>query len=679
MKRVLKLLFIVVLTSCFSVVNAQNKLGLQIEHLSQQKMVFDVAVSPDAQLVAYMLIVPRPISDGVGGAYRQLFVYDVKTKEHRHISSLTSAFFNLSWSPDGKVLGFLMHSGTSSGVQLHGIERNASEVKQLSSFERSIRKFQWLDNQNIVFFANSLPTPEKQKMIENKFDLKIFEEELLDVDLWRFNLNTTLADQLTSKVTVHDFVVSKDGKKIAAAISDINTVDASYMFKKIHVLDAKNGKLIEKIENPGKLSAMRFSPDGKYLAFQASSKVEDAVDGSLFVIELDQNKKYSDAINIVEGMELSVVALEWESNSTLLYASEESVDNTIRRYDFGNKVKVQNQVILTGGQVCFSNFSVVGNNIYLAANTWQHPNELFHYDIKKSQISKLSNHNSFLEKVKLAKQEKISYIARDGMRVDGVLIYPLNYTEGNSYPMIVYIHGGPEASVQNGWISNYSQWGQFAAARDYFVFFPNYRASSSRGVDYTMQGFADLLGKEYDDVIDGVDHLIEKGLVDKNMVGIGGGSYGGFFAAWSSTKHSERFAASVVFVGISNQISKRYTTDIPWEDYLVHWGFWTTEDYERVWNVSPVKYAHKSKTPTLILHGEEDPRIPVSQGLELYRALKMHGKAPVRFVIYPREGHGNALNINRLDYLQRTLDWFDFYIKEGNNTDMPAKYLEYTN
>lgn len=679
MKRVLKLLFVLVLTSCFTVVNSQNKPGLQLEHLSQQKMVFDVAVSPDAQIVAYMLIVPRPISEGVGSSYRQLYVFDVKTKEHKHISSITSGFFNLSWSPDGKILGFLMHSGSSSGVQLFGMDRNSTEVKQLTNFERSIRRFNWIDKDNVAFFANSAITPEKQRMIDRKFDLKIFEEELLDVDLWRYNLVSNTASQLTSKVTVHDFVISRDGKRIAAAISDENTVDASYMFKRIHILDSESGKLIEKIENPGKLSAMRFSPDGKFLAFQASSKLADAVDGSLFVIELGQNKNYSDAINIVEGMELSVVSLEWESNTTLLYASEESVDNTIRRFDFGKKVKVQNQIVLSGGQVCFSNFSVVGNNIYLAGNTWQHPNELFHLDIKKSQLSKLSNHNSFLEKVKLAKQEKISYQARDGMRVDGVLIYPLNYEEGNKYPMIVYIHGGPEASVQNGWISNYSQWGQFAAARDYFVFFPNYRASSSRGVEFTMQGFNDLLGKEYDDVLDGIDYLIENGKVEKSKVGIGGGSYGGFFAAWSATKHSERFAASVVFVGISNQISKRFTTDIPWEDYLVHWGFWTVDDYQRVWNVSPVKYAHKSKTPTLILHGEEDPRIPVSQGLELYRALKIHGKAPVRFVIYPREGHGNAININRLDYLQRTLDWFDFYIKGENKTEMPEKYFEYTN
>ena len=207
---------------------------------------------------------------------------------------------------------------------------------------------------------------------------------------------------------------------------------------------------------------------------------------------------------------------------------------------------------------------------------------------------------------------------------------------------------------------------------------PNYRASSGRGVDFTMVGYGDLVGVEYDDVLDGIDHLIEIGYVDKDRVGMGGGSYGGYFSAWSATRHTDRFAASVVFVGISNQISKRKTTDIPWEDYYVHWGYWTHEDWQDVYSRSPIKYAHQSKTPTLILHGTDDPRVPPSQGLELYRALKLHGEAPVRLIWYNGEGHGNRLNVHRLDYIVRTMDWFDYYLNSDKPKDkMPVKYPEY--
>ncbi|MCF8432650.1 MAG: prolyl oligopeptidase family serine peptidase, partial [Melioribacteraceae bacterium] len=142
--------------------------------------------------------------------------------------------------------------------------------------------------------------------------------------------------------------------------------------------------------------------------------------------------------------------------------------------------------------------------------------------------------------------------------------------------------------------------------------------------------------------------------------------------------HSERFAAAVVFVGISNQISKRNTTDIPYEDYYVHWGIWNYEDFEKVYDRSPVKYTKDAKTPTLILHGTADPRVHPSQSLELYRSLKMHGKAPVRLVWYPGEGHGNRKNPARLDYSLRTMQWFNYYLKgEGDPDQKPNIEIDY--
>jgi dipeptidyl aminopeptidase/acylaminoacyl peptidase len=257
-----------------------------------------------------------------------------------------------------------------------------------------------------------------------------------------------------------------------------------------------------------------------------------------------------------------------------------------------------------------------------------------------------------------------------------VLLYPLNFKEGERYPLIVYIHGGPESCVKNGWSTNYNMWGQVAAAKDYFVFMPNYRASSGRNEEFSRMDFGDLADEEFNDVLDGIDFLIDKGWVDKNKVGIGGGSYGGYFSGWAATKHTDRFAAAVSFVGVSNQISKRNTTDIPYEDYYVHWGIWTHEDYELVYDRSPVKYAHQSKTPTLILHGKDDPRVHPSQSLELYRALKTHGKAPVRLVWYPGQGHGNTKNTSKLDYNLRTMEWFDYYLKSNKPKDkMPDKWL----
>jgi dipeptidyl aminopeptidase/acylaminoacyl peptidase len=209
----------------------------------------------------------------------------------------------------------------------------------------------------------------------------------------------------------------------------------------------------------------------------------------------------------------------------------------------------------------------------------------------------------------------------------------------------------------HGWMTRYSKWGQMLAGQGYFVLMPNYRASIGRGVAYSKANHGDLGGREFEDVVDGIDYLIEQGLVDKGRVGCGGGSYGGYFSGIAATKWSQRFAASVVFAGPSSQYSKIGTTDTTWENAYVHYNlpeWW--KHHEKIWSFSPVAYVENAQTPTLICHGENDRRVPVGQGWELFRNIKSKGGIPVEFVIYPRAGHG-------LRESRRAIAWFNKYLK----------------
>lgn len=672
MKRTLLFSFFVIVF-CGSLFSQQV---LKPEHLWSMKNVFEVAVSDDGNYVAYTLLVPRDINDGIGYAMRELHVYSLK--ENKNIPLITGDvnISGITWHPEKNKICYRQNTAETTGAQVFCMNIKSKDINQITGFDRSIRSFKFINDKEILFVAQERTPAVKQELINKGIDIKVFEEELLHLELYIYDIAKQQSKRLVENLTIYDFEISPDGKKIAAAVSVKNHIDYFYMFQRIHIFDIATGDLIKRFDNPGKLETMAWCPRSERLAFQSSSHLHDAVCGSLFVMDVnDKNQSFSDLTNLVEGLELSVIDLTWEDENHIIYAAEESVDIGLTRLDVNNNTR---ETVLAGGDVVYRRFILSGDKVFLAGNTISHPNELFMFNMSNNDLQKLTNHNSWLEGIELARQEKITYYARDGKDIDGVLVYPLNYEEGKSYPLIVYIHGGPEACVKNGWSTRYATWGQFAAAKDYFVFSPNYRASSGRGVDFTMVGFGDLLGVEYDDVLDGIDHLIKSGKVDKNKVGIGGGSYGGFFAAYSATKHSERFAASVVFVGISNQISKRKSTDIPLEDYYVHWGFWTHENWEKVWNASPIKYVNKSNTPTLILHGEEDTRIPVTQGLELYTGLKLHGQAPVRFILYPGEGHGNAKNINQYDYLIRTLEWFDFYLIDNpGSKELPDKYLDY--
>jgi dipeptidyl aminopeptidase/acylaminoacyl peptidase len=293
---------------------------------------------------------------------------------------------------------------------------------------------------------------------------------------------------------------------------------------------------------------------------------------------------------------------------------------------------------------------------------------------------RLTDSNPWLRTMQFAKQEVVKYKAKDGLELEGVLIYPLGYDPEQKnkkrYPLVLNVHGGPEAHYSNGWLTNYNALGQVAAARGMAVFYPNYRGSTGYGVEFSMKGQKDAGGKEFDDLIDGVDHLVKMGLVDEKKVGITGGSYGGYATAWGSTYYSHRFAAGVMFVGISDWISCAGTTDIPQEMFLVHHRKWLWDDWDYFAKASPLKYLDKAKTPLLIMHGKNDPRVNPGQSLELYRHLKVRNQAPVRLVLYPGEGHGNRRAASRLDYNIRLLQWMEHYLKGPGGT-MPALEIDY--
>jgi dipeptidyl aminopeptidase/acylaminoacyl peptidase len=305
-----------------------------------------------------------------------------------------------------------------------------------------------------------------------------------------------------------------------------------------------------------------------------------------------------------------------------------------------------------------------------------HPAELFIAGDSSETPQRATDLNPWLRDLRFAEQKPVRFQARDGLDIEGVLIYPLGYVQGRRYPTIVYVHGGPESHESNGWLTSYTRPGQVAAARGFAVFYPNYRGSTGRGVAFSKLGQADAAGKEFDDLVDGIDHLIDRGIADRDAIGVTGGSYGGYASAWCATFYSERFAASVMFVGISDNVSKVGTTDIPEEMFLVHHRKRLWEDWGYFLERSPIHFVERNKTPTLILHGKNDPRVHPSQSLELHRHLKTLGQAPVRLVLYEGEGHGNRKAAARLDYHLRMLRWMEHFLQDKGESAPPME-LDY--
>jgi dipeptidyl aminopeptidase/acylaminoacyl peptidase len=387
----------------------------------------------------------------------------------------------------------------------------------------------------------------------------------------------------------------------------------------------------------------------------------------LFVYEL---KKRSFR-QILEGFEGAFEAVGWKGNSEILFVASESTSTTLGTVSVkGNGLKR----ILDKKRMSFSTVSIDQNgSLAFAASAAAHPSELFYLGSDMEDPQRLTDSNPWLAQRKTGVQEIVRYRARDGFEVEGVLIRPVDEVPGSKYPLILYVHGGPESHENDGWLTSYSRPGQVAAGMGYAVFYPNYRGSTGRGLEVAMSSQGDPAGKEFDDIIDGVDHLVETGLVDADKVGVTGGSYGGYATAWMATRHTDRFAAGVMSVGISDNISKWGTSDIPEEMYLVHSRKRIWEDYEFFLKRSPIYYAGEAKTPLLILHGENDTRVDPGQSKELYRHIKTRTDTPVRLVLYPGEGHGNRKSTARFDYNCRMLQWFDHYLQGAGSA--PPKYI----
>lgn len=643
--------------------------------LFRVERVMDVSISPEGH-IAYAIQRYRDLKDGKGPNYRDLYIYDAATQQHRSFLTGDRMFWSVKWRPDGKAVSFLARLDGAKATQVYAINLAGGSYYQVTESASSVESYEWHPKGTSIGYITTPPYKAANAAMKGKgFDAEVFEEEISPKKLMVWDIAKKDAREITNDGSAFAFTWHPDGITVAVQLAPNNLVDDSYMFKRIHTINTESGEVRQLIDNPGKLEGMAWSPDGQQLAFVSAQDVHDPVCGNIYVVARNNTKKFTELKSLTEGFEGSVNELAWKDVRTILYSSYESTKATLREVPVtGGKSKA----IVPGGEIVFSSFSVGGGKVAVSADSRNHPSELYTIDLKNGALKRHTTLNPWLKDKKLGKQETVAWKARDGLHVEGVLQYPVDYQAGQRYPMIIMVHGGPEACVTDGWETSYGRWGQMAAGRGYFVFSPNYRSSSGRGTEFAKLGFGDLAAGEFDDILDGIGHLHNQGLIDRDKVGIGGGSYGGYFSAWAATKHSQHFKAACAFVGISNQISKRNTTDIPWEDYYVHWGKWTNEDVALMYDRSPVKYVENNQTPTLILHGKEDPRVHPSQSLEMYRALKMHGNAAVRLIWYPGEGHGNRNNPAQLDYALRTMQWFDFYIKEGNSKDdLPPKDMDY--
>ena len=667
--------------------------GLGFEQLAALRSVRDVAISADGATIAYVLEVPRrPGVDPDGPAWRELRVVRVADGLDRVYVGGDVKVSGVRFTPGGDLITYLAKRDGDEHASLWAIPVAGGESRRLLAFGSAITDYRVSPDGGTLAFVAAEPEGEaREKRQEAGYTEEVFEEDWRPTRAWLAPMPAfapPVADPaapddepeepraLPIEGSVSHVRFSPDGALLAVDVAPTPLVDDGYMHRRVHVVEAATGEVRARLDNPGKLGDFEFSPDGEHVAMISGADPNDPAAGRLLVAPTSGGA-LRDVLPELEG---DVAAFAWQDAATLVFVADIREETRFGEVDI--ETLVQKTHAVSGPRADGARVPIM-TGLHLAADggwaaiigeTPQHPAEVFAMAHGDPAPRRLTDSNPWLADVDLAPQEVFAFTARDGLELSGVLVRPLSPTVGPA-PLLLMVHGGPEGHDNNGWQTSYSNPAQIAAAAGYAVFFPNYRGSTGRGVAFSKLGQSDAAGAEFDDLVDAVDALVEAGIADVDRVGITGGSYGGYATAWGATRYSERFKAGVMFVGISNKISKGMTTEIPIEDIMVHTLFPPYTRWQYSLERSPIYYVEQARTPLLIAGGTADSRVHPSQSLQLYRALKLVGKTPVRYVRYPGEGHGNARAAARDDYARRLMRWMDHFVKEGR-TELPPWELE---
>ncbi len=632
--------------------------------------------------VAFTLSVPRPLADGPGPAYQHVGVIDGLSKlvagtlpTPRWLVSGKDSAAAMQVRPAARAVSFLR--AIDGAMQLVVLPLDAGEAAVFATTP-SIAAYRWRPDGRAIAFTSLDPLPPARAAAQQQgIRPVVVDEDMRHLSLWMVEAGG-VPKRLTDDTTVMGFEWSPRGDRLVCACAPHNTIDDEMMFQRLHLVHADTGKRTLLVDNPGKLGAMAWSPDGSKVAYVTAVDRNDPHAGALAFVDVATGQHRLWPQRGISGVSLGgmVADVQWVFDTPHCIEHIGVASDVRSRGDSAYNLSgvPQRYRDLRTGQV--TGFAINQQHLVRTLGRPEHPPELF-----LDGFGRLTDSNPELPKVALGEQTIEVVRARDGLEVEGLLIKPVGWKAGQQYPFVIVVHGGPEAHFSDGWLTSYSNWGQLLAARGYVSWYPNYRSSTGYGAEFCKHDHGDPMGKEFTDHLDAIEHFARAGLIDRARVGIGGGSYGGYTAAWAATRHSEHFAAAVSFVPFVDLRTKWMTSDIPREFYYVHYQEqWPWQQPGLMADRSPLTWADRCRTPLLLLGGTADPRVHPSQPFMLHRAVKFATTTPVRYVQYPGEGHGNRSNVYQLDYALRTLQWFDHYLQgdgERRTKALPPLDLDY--
>ena len=637
-------------------------------------------VSPDGKWVAYGISTPdMETNRGVGN------IWLVGTSGGDAIQLTQSGKDSApSWSPDGKTLAFL--SGRDGTSQVYVISMEGGEAKKLTTLSTGADLFKWSPDGKSIAFTSGVYVDCKddacnKKRDEEKEKSKVkahVAEHLLyrHWDHWSEGKRSHLFIQpVEATPAAHDLTeaadydvppdqrggdtdlnFSPDSKEICyTAVTD--KMEATSTNGDLFLVPVTGGEPKRITTNQGFDGNPVYSPDGKYIAYHA--QMTPGYEADRWQVML-YNRQAGQSENISASFDRSAGELSWSPDSKTIYFLAEN--ETLQPiYAMEPRAGATPKKLLDGYNAAYS-FSGDGKILVTERTSLTMPGELFVAAADGSGLKQLTHANdSILASVEMNAPETFWFEGAEATRVQAMIIRPPQSVPTKKYPMLVLLHGGPQTMWSIAW--GYRWNAQLFSGAGYVTLMINRRGSTGYGQKFTDQITADWGGRAYVDVMKGIDAAILKyPYIDKTKMAAAGGSYGGYMADWLAT-HTDRFKAIVSHAGVYDKVSMYATEELWFEEHDSQGTPWTAPENYKKW--SPSTYAAelgKYKTPTLVVAGERDYRVPYTQSLEFFSALQRQG-VPSKLVVFPDEGHWVLKPQNSQFWYKTFLDWLAEYVK----------------